>query len=65
VNGLGRVAGGPARTGSVGLYGPLMLDMTFADHADRHCHPEITIAWTDYAYAGQLVTWAERNLGLT
>jgi transposase len=28
-------------------------------------HPEITIVWADSGYAGQLVTWAKKHLGLT
>ncbi|GAA2966972.1 hypothetical protein GCM10010446_60830 [Streptomyces enissocaesilis] len=28
-------------------------------------HPEITIVWTDSAYAGKLVTWAKKHLNLT
>ncbi|MER5577065.1 IS5 family transposase [Streptomyces massasporeus] len=46
-------------------------DMTDRDAAKevlfrlRLMHPEITIAWADSAYAGQLVTWAKARLGLT
>jgi transposase len=50
--------------------------VTLADMTDREAakevlfrlrlmHPEITIVWADSGYAGQLVTWAKTNLGLT
>ncbi len=31
----------------------------------RLMHSEITIVWADRAYAGKLVTWAQRHLNLT
>lgn len=31
----------------------------------RLTHPEITIVWADFAYAGKLVTWAKKHLNLT
>ncbi|KUM68270.1 transposase [Streptomyces curacoi] len=46
-------------------------DMTDRDTAKevlfrlRLMHPEITIARADSGYAGQLVTWAKKHLGLT
>jgi transposase len=55
---------------------PLFVMVTPADMTDREAarevlfrlrlmHPEITIVWADSGYAGQLVTWAKKNLGLT
>ncbi|MFI1845781.1 transposase [Streptomyces microflavus] len=55
---------------------PLFAMVTPADMTDRDAakevlfrlrlmHPEITIAWADPGYAGQLVTWAKKHLGLT
>lgn len=57
---------------------PLFVMVTPADMTDREAakevlfrlqlrlmHPEITIAWADSGYAGQLVTWAKKHLGLT
>lgn len=55
---------------------PLFVMVTSADMTDRDAakevlfrlrlmHPEITIAWADSGYAGQLVTWAKKYLGLT
>ncbi|MFI8393152.1 IS5 family transposase, partial [Streptomyces sp. NPDC085540] len=53
---------------------PLLVMVTPADLHDSHAakevllrlmHPEITIVWTDSAYAGKLVTWAKKYLNLT
>lgn len=55
---------------------PLLVMATPADMTDRDAarevrfrlrlmHPEITIAWADSAYAGQLVYWAKKYLRLT
>lgn len=55
---------------------PLIFMVTPADPHDaaalkavlfRLCltHPEITIVWTDSAYAGRLVDWAQQHLKLT
>lgn len=55
---------------------PLMVMITPADLHDsaaakevlfrlRLTHPEITLVRADRAYAGKLVTWAERPLNLT
>ena len=55
---------------------PLLVMVTPADMTDRDAakevlfrlrlmHPEITIVWADSAYAGKLVTWGKRHLGLT
>lgn len=55
---------------------PLSVMVTPADMTDRDAakeilfrprlmHPEITVAWADSGYAGQLVTWAKKHLDLT
>ncbi len=55
---------------------PLFVMVTPADMTDRDAakevlfrlrlmDPEITFAWADSAYAGQLVTWSKSRLGLT
>ncbi|MEU1056958.1 transposase [Streptomyces sp. NPDC005876] len=55
---------------------PLFVMVTPADTTDRDAakevlfrlrlmHPEITIVWADSGYAGQLLTWAKKNLDLT
>ncbi|MFB6564763.1 IS5 family transposase [Streptomyces sp. NPDC056400] len=55
---------------------PLVVMVTPADLHDaaaakevlfrlRLMHPEITIVWTDSAYAGKLVDWAKQHLNLT
>ncbi|WP_405805467.1 IS5 family transposase [Streptomyces sp. NBC_01187] len=55
---------------------PLFVMVTPADLHDsaaakevlfrlRLMHPEITIVWADSAYAGKLITWAQRHLNLT